>query len=968
MKFTEGQMVQISNALETHISANRSGAEVVLTVGESLLMLIRACKKASVDAEIISKLKVLYLEGIKSEDDKAFITNIKELLADEKQFRVSADPKLVNADPSRRYFETHLAYHMLAPTAEALETEQLQAFTGKLKDNLSRVLANKPKEKAAVELILDGNMHPSLNKYQLEYAEVIYKLKTHDFHGLSPKACDNLCEIAKSTILATLNTQHDHSMPADIYEDSVFTMGMDGRGRKIKREHEHVLTAAKGLIRSTIPLPFTDIAVDGGMKEYEVPLYQDEVDADGQVKRVPVTKIVRDAEGIEKEVPVTVTHTRMVVSPFQRSADQADFMIESQWSQHLFARQTHIYSNGISSTTLAMLRNILMQKREGHPFHGDYFEDYMKAFTALMIYNSGGHSLFEIFEVFKLPQLREIMDATDCSGLLERDELMQQWLFEDQPESFDKAMDETIDYLHTLVNRRILNAQLQSWMSHVGTLKSITTGDVRDVRAGLAIEIEDSSLDLEALTLHRAVLTLDADEFAIAIGATLLAHPELDLNAKNTSGYTAMMVAAQVGKLEHVKILVEYGAKVTNSLKQKNGERGLTALELAIKSEKYPVVEYLLGLKRPDNAKRPALPVKMSNSGSLKERAPALYFACRQGDMRILEAVIKSDPALTLMDKALAILETVQFENLEGAKTLIDLLTPAEFSKLQEETKQQILDKAAERGNVALIDQLLFCMAPKVIDYNSMLQNACKNNYVPMVRSLLSYARDNEVVLMEQVFNHLMIAALANGYYDMAVLAIAYGANPEEISSSGEYLKGFTQYLRTTPPEHFNAFFSDRDREMIEQRAQDIQKAHVNRTSGIWNAFISLLVEFLSKLPFVNLGGYYQKTEVIARIAYQVVTNEAPKKDYEIGYGSAPVGLERESEHLVRSGENYNGNDAARMSASEFGPGRVSRLSMFGLIRKPKLFSYEFEERGENSPGITPEVEEGYEEAPRVTP
>ena len=275
-----------------HIIANPSSSNVIISVGESLLLFIDAGQKAGVPKDIINKLKVLYLEGIKTESDAAFLQLVKQHLADSKQLTVSFDPKVIDEDPSRRFFETHLAYRLMEPSAKKLDLKKLQTFTQELKDNLYKNI--NVQRKACVEFILDGVQHESLNKYQLEYAELIGKLKSHDFYGLSAIACDNLCEIAKSSVLATLNTQNDPKVPANIYKDSIFTMGIDGRGRRLKKGNTLVRTSAKGLMRSYTPLP---------------------------------------DDGIVSE---------RFFSPFQRSADQASYMIGSQWNQHAFARGTHI--------------------------------------------------------------------------------------------------------------------------------------------------------------------------------------------------------------------------------------------------------------------------------------------------------------------------------------------------------------------------------------------------------------------------------------------------------------------------------------------------------------------------------------------------------------------------------------------------------------------------------------------------
>ena len=90
----------------------------------------------------------------------------------------------------------------------------------------------------------------------------------------------------------------------------------------------------------------------------------------------------------------------------------------------------HSYSNGISSTTLAQIRNMILEKRLGHSYYKDFFQQHMTVFACLMIYNSGGHPFFEVFEVLKMPICRELIGADQAIlSAIENDELIYQWLY-----------------------------------------------------------------------------------------------------------------------------------------------------------------------------------------------------------------------------------------------------------------------------------------------------------------------------------------------------------------------------------------------------------------------------------------------------------------------------------------------------------------------------------------------------------
>lgn len=817
MKFSLNEKKQIQTALDAHIPNNVS-AEVVISVGESLLLLIDAANNAKLPQKVISKLKALYLNGIKTKDEQVLVTYVKQLYADRKQIQVSADFKVINQDPSRRYFESHLAYHVAKNTPESLDITQLRAFTDNLKEHLFLTLKSKRKSNEQIKLILEGKIHPKQNKYEQEYAELINQLQNYKYHGFSKAACDNLCEIAKSTIIATLITQYDDGLPANIYADSVFNFGVEGRGRNVKKDQKNVRTEVKGLMLSTSPLPSDDL--------------------------------------VKTNTP----------SPFERSADQASFMEDSEWCQHLFGRQTHIYSNGISSTTLAQMRNILTQTRLEKSSPIAFLQAYMTSFATLMVFNSGGHSFFEIFEVFKLPVMQEIMQAAGCEQLVQQDKLMQQWLLKDQKEPFNLALSETIIYTKQLLNRRLMHAEL------------------------LKPTVEQSDIETtQEISIHKALFTMNAKAFKKYLQVNVVKEG-FNIDQRSTNKLTPLMLAAQAGKLAHVQLLLSFGANYKASLSFKDRNRPkVTALDLAIKSEKYPVVAQLLESLEYKVVKPGTSPYSLDRR-ALSNRAPALYFACRQFDMRILAEVCK-DPNLQFMDIANAIDQAIKFENIEAVIQLTGYLNIASVGPLRFKfLSHTLIKRAVLTGNVRLVTTLL--ESPITVDhssafYEALLSKALDKKFLPVSKLLLSHARDHDALPSKKNLNRLMLHALENKDYDTAILAIAYGANPDAIQFKEQYLKEFTKYLRNKKPEYFDVFFTPEDKAMIAARSAELQDQYSWRAESLWGRFMHLLVAFLNNLPLVNLGDYYYKTEVMERLAFQVVTTE-PKADEDLVYSPNP--------------------------------------------------------------------------------
>lgn len=891
----------IRGFLAEFIPTNKSGGEVSLSVGESLLLVLDASEKGGVTEPIMDKLNQLYLEGLKTEDDKAFIRQLTKLLA-EKNYTVKSDFKTINEDPTRRYFETQLAYHILQNNAESLNQKDLQKFTRNLKDRLLSLPgteAEKANIRTGVEKILCGDMDDKvLNKYEMEYAELIHQLMNNNFHGLSPKACKNLYEIACCSILATLNTQVDKSMPVDIYSDSIFTMGMDGRGRLIKPTHDQVRTTAKGLMRSTSPLP----------------LYGDVVNPVGD-----------DYQGVD------------VHSPFQRSADQSDFMPESDWSQHLFARQTHPYSNGISSTTLAQLRNIVLQKRLGHPHHGKSLEEYMTSFAALMLYNSGGHSFFEIFEVFKLPQLNELMVAKpSVATALAEDNLMYKWLCKDQPEAFTSALKSSKEYIRTLLNKKMVHAAILEGTDTRQTMR-IVGGKIGVDKAArlhqrrVAAEIKRRAMI--GASLHQAVLSKDDK----ALNRLMRTPDRETINAENAERWSPLMVASQQGKTKHVRELLEASADIEKSV------GNLSSLELAIKARKFETVQFLLSagakIKKigvdlmtmsTDPTNPSALKARLNNKASyvlynsniyyieagtvkankisvkgknvkaifpkemdvlqeatqadltritsatghplldsIVRTAPALYFGCRQSDMRILQLILDGSK-FSITDKKEAILAALKVENLEALKVLVAQFNDEEKREyFTPEYRDQLLNEAVCLGNTRLIQGIVdlnLCPVSNKTDYLLLLKTAMDKRFLPAAKSLLDLLCASQVALSEPqkkelsiILNKTLISELRKENFEMAMLTIIYGADPAAIPLDAPYLRPFRSYLGET--QSYDLLFSEQEMRKISDRAKEITRPLKESRSGIRQTLLKYIVIFLNLLLPARLRLNYNDTK-----------------------------------------------------------------------------------------------------------
>jgi hypothetical protein len=655
------------DALRKHIRPNTSGGQVILSISESILLAIDAYKKAKVGTSSLLKLYMLYIEGVKTVVDQTLISQINKVLT-AKNYTVSADPRTINEDPTKRFFETYLAYYLLKNNAAELDHQELEQFTTNIKN---RLLALPEKEdshtKLKVENILEGNVkEKKLTKYEKEYAELIAQLTKNKFYKLPAKACKNLLQIAAGVSFSTLNTQVDSSMPVDIYADSVFTMGMDGRGRINKKGNDNVKTTAKGLMKSTTPLYRYGNLVNRVHKKY----------------------------GDKKQY-----------SPFQRSVDQSGYRIENYWVHRLFSLQTQVYSNGVSSTTLAQIRNMILEKRLGHSYCKGFFQKHMTVFASLMVYNSGGHSFYEVFEVLKMRLCRELIgDDPTILEAIEHDILMYTWLYVDQPEAFEKAMGSTLKYMDAILSQKILNAQFKT--------KYMT----ENVESGAQI------------TLHRALVNSSIQEFEELLRTST---PET-VDSLDYNEWPALMVAAQLGKTEHVKKLLAAGAAVNKQAQD------FSALDVAIKWEHYETVLELLGAGA-------QVVRNQIEGGGIKKNAPALYFACRQNDVRIVRALLEHEQLLNIEDKKEAALVALRIENLDALQLLVEHIKKEVSDKsFIAKYKSELLKEAVCLGSTDLIEFIMkLDIYPEgdQLDHQLLLDTAVEKGFLPTVHLLLDSQR-----------------------------------------------------------------------------------------------------------------------------------------------------------------------------------------------------------------------------------
>ncbi len=784
---------------------------VRVSVSQSLLIAYDAIEKSMLEVSSLSErrdyqealdyIKKLFLVGVRSEEDRLFIKELTETLL-QHNIQVDSSERAIIEDPVKRYFETYLARNILTHLPQQLPLEKLSRY----KDSLQMRLKAQPSlgndKSKVIDQILQGEVDEDMLNYEREFAELIGQFKEGRYADLPKEALKRLYYIACSTIVATINTMHDEKLPIQTYEDSIFGMDLGGRGRKKKSEEvrgldkpreQFIQSGALGMLLSTSPVSMYD-PVAYRSREITRALSKD--------KSIPVKQAV-------------------VESSIQRPADQAEPLKGSAWNQYHFSRMTQPYSNGISSTTFAQLRNMILQKRKGKvQYDPVYLRNYLTSFAAMIVYTGGGHGFFEIFEVFKLKGLKELFEHGDYKALLDKDELMFDWLntslqSKEHGNLFESALDEARAYSQHLLLKKKVQAELQIKKN----FKEPPADKERNIPYSLARNAHNRYLtDVSYPYFPHGKYVFDAiikdDPRLLKRTLMLLKHHysvkdcRRVLDSRAYSKWTPLMVAAQLGRKDCVKVLLGFKAKI--NAKALN----CTALDLAIKHNQPEIVVMLLDAGATLRNNWQSRQVK----NGLKKWSMALYLLCRQSDTTCLQIIMNrySFDAKTLQ---IMFKEAVMVENVEAVEYMLLNCRCDLKELLDEEFKSSLILDLINLGNAALI-QTILRISPYTTDhYNSdiyrnyitFLNKTVKEDYIILTRLLLNemFKAVRENVRGETRADRLMPWSLAEDSekiikyllqkreYTLALKMLMWGCRPSIIDSTWPNADEFLNHLKT---------------------------------------------------------------------------------------------------------------------------------------------------------------------------
>ncbi|MBV8801760.1 MAG: hypothetical protein JO131_02110, partial [Gammaproteobacteria bacterium] len=395
----------------------------VLSTGQALLLLIKKYNKPpSIELkepylDKCNKLKSLYLLGPTEEEAKDLQMLLNDPLFSEPDFKenftISKDFYVISEDPTRRYFETHLAYETLAKNISTLDHKKLENYM----QTLDSLCSDQKEETKAKNTFLN----------ELNFA--IQQIDSHPhFHNdrFSKEDRDKLKILFNCTKKAYQLIQEYNVPLSEIYTNGQYFKAKN-RGR-IFKDHE-AITHNFGILKSYMPVPKDDIAY--AAMEFNLP----------------------------------------------KPSDGLNFDSDALWVKENFKRLVHPFVTSVSGTMLVQLRVIFwlynngtqhdvknndlennndVEKNHFFPFQkNEEFADFIKCFTSNFLYLLGGHSFYEFYGTVTTPEVVKHFNFIEDFKKINMSNLI------DGPGgAFDAAIERAIYYNDMFINKMRMHGEL----------------------------------------------------------------------------------------------------------------------------------------------------------------------------------------------------------------------------------------------------------------------------------------------------------------------------------------------------------------------------------------------------------------------------------------------------------------------------------------------------------------------------
>ena len=392
-----------------------------ISPGQALLLLMKKHKDDPVQLE---QLKQWYLSGFEPRYDAngTPLVNLpvafQHMLADPAlaNYEVSFEKHVINDEPSRRYFETHLAYNTLKENLDGIDSRHLNMHRLELQRIIPSIIqAGKLDTARWANDALDGKVTKDQPNFFKEYATYIHSIDDANgpFKAFTPEQREKVKSIASASMLGVLNAQYGN-LPINIYGTGLYAD--DAKGKVMHGDAESVRSSHLGVMKSHMPLPRDDLAA---------------------------TEQTLD---------------------FLKPSDQSSYIDNALWVQYNFAKAVHPFSNSISGTMLCQIRNIEREQRQnqGADFGSNIekLKQYSQLFISTMLFGSGGHTLHEYTSPLGLPAVTSELTGDMRGRILDLNAV-----FRDNNPGFEVALEETMQYNDQLLVRQGMHQDLKETLA-----------------------------------------------------------------------------------------------------------------------------------------------------------------------------------------------------------------------------------------------------------------------------------------------------------------------------------------------------------------------------------------------------------------------------------------------------------------------------------------------------------------------
>ncbi|STX51592.1 Uncharacterised protein [Legionella busanensis] len=383
---------------------------ITLSFSQAILLLIN-CYKNELTAE---KLKKLYLKGITSNEDLQYVINLFKRNQFDEKYQISTNARVINEDPIRRYFETHLAFETLLIVLDQIDWEDLSTYYEALYRLLPTI------EQAKFKDYLNKTTSDHEDYLVEEYIDTLFKLKSNtSYNDFSEIQKNKLSLIFKCAWLSSFIVKLPNIPLKNVYQVGFFAEQQ--RGRQIK------------LLKAS---------AETHGPQFKISCYSNNFGLMKNYMPIPKSDVIFTESGFS----------------FIKSVDRVNFNLAAAWPKEHFSTLVHPFSCSISGTMLSQLRCMKkLEKTALLPFNNlEKFTSFLKCFTSSLLFSNGGHSYNEFLAVLKIPKVVSAFKFIDHFEEIDAINLM----FKGNELQFNRALDKTITYTKVILAKQEVHDSL----------------------------------------------------------------------------------------------------------------------------------------------------------------------------------------------------------------------------------------------------------------------------------------------------------------------------------------------------------------------------------------------------------------------------------------------------------------------------------------------------------------------------